>query len=236
MLAHSKKGPSMLYRLATSVLRPIVRYVYRPEVSGIKNVPLHGGAIIAGNHVAYLDAVFLAVNLPRKITFIGKSEFFSGKGVLGKIMRYALTSIGTVPVDRRGGSYAQAALEAGAGIVNDGKLLGIYPEGTRSPDGRLYRGKTGVARIALTTGAPIVPVAVVNAYAAQPPGRLIPRRHPRVKLIVGEPMTFSERLDGSAADRERLRRVTDAVMAQIAQMSGQETVAEYAHEAGRKLF
>ena len=156
---------------------PLLHLVYRPWVRGAENVPEEGAAILASNHLAVIDSFFLPLVLDRELVFIGKQEYFTGPGVKGRLTAGFMRGVGTIPVDRGGGKASEAALRTGLRRLADGDLFGIYPEGTRSPDGRLYRGKTGIARLALESGAPVIPVAMVGTDEAQPPGPPDPEGH-----------------------------------------------------------
>ena len=205
---------------------PLLHLVYRPWVRGAENVPEEGAAILASNHLAVIDSFILPLVLDRKVQFLGKSDYFTGKGVKGRLTAGFMRGVGTIPVDRAGGKASEAALETGLRVLREGDLFGIYPEGTRSPDGRLYRGKTGVARLALESGAPVVPVAMVGTNIAQPIGKVIPKPM-RIGVVVGEPLDFS-RYRGMENDRFILRSVTDEIMYALMSLSGQEYVDVYA--------
>ncbi|PPK95280.1 1-acyl-sn-glycerol-3-phosphate acyltransferase [Kineococcus xinjiangensis] len=216
----------MLYWLIKLLLaEPVLKSVYRPWVRGLENVPDSGPAILASNHPSYVDPVFLPVVLRRRITFIAKSELFTGSGLKGRLAARFFHGIGQLPVDRSGGR-AGAALESGARLLAEGELFGIYPEGTRSPDGRLYRGRTGVARLALETKVPVIPVAMIGTDSVLPVGGKLPRIR-RVGVVIGQPLDFS-RYEGMEDDRFILRSVTDEVMYEIMKLSGQEYVDVYA--------
>lgn len=205
---------------------PLVHLIWRPWIRGAQNVPAEGGAIMASNHMAVFDSVFLPVMIDREIVFIGKQEYFTGSGLKGRLTAGFMRGVGTIPVDRGGGKASEAALRTGLRRLEDGGLFGIYPEGTRSPDGRLYRGKTGIARLALESGAPVIPVAMIGTGEAQPIGRRIPKVM-RVGVVIGEPLDFS-RYKGMENDRFILRSVTDEIMYAIMSLSGQEYVDVYA--------
>jgi 1-acyl-sn-glycerol-3-phosphate acyltransferase len=205
---------------------PLLRLVYRPWVRGVENVPADGPAILASNHLAVIDSFFLPLVLPREIVFIGKSEYFQGVGLKGRVTAGFMRGVGTIPVDRGGGKASEAALRTGLRRLQEGGLFGIYPEGTRSPDGRLYRGKTGVARLAIESGAPVIPVAMVGTNIAQPIGQRIPKVM-RIGVVIGEPMDFS-RYKGMESDRFILLSVTDEIMYALMSLSGQEYVDVYA--------
>ncbi|HEY8472483.1 MAG TPA: lysophospholipid acyltransferase family protein [Natronosporangium sp.] len=220
----------MLYWLLKYVLLgPWLWLIYRPIVEGREYVPAKGPAIIASNHLSVADSFFMPLVIKRrKVTFVAKAEYFNGRGLKGWLMRMFFIGNGQIPVDRTGGRAAQAALETQLRVLRQGQLAGIYPEGTRSPDGRLYRGKTGVARLALVSGAPVIPVAMLNADELQPPGKILPRlKRPRIRF--GPPMDFS-RYAGMAGDRFVERAVTDEIMYQLMLLSGREYVDMYAQK------
>lgn len=217
----------MFYWLMKRVFAgPVLRLFFRPWARGTENVPRKGGAILASNHLAVIDSFVLPLVLDREIVFIGKSEYFTGSGLKGRLTAGFFRGVGTIPVDRSGGKASEAALRTGLGRLESGGLFGIYPEGTRSPDGRLYRGKTGVARLALEAGVPVIPVAMINTDVAQPLGRVLPRPV-RVGIVFGEPLDFS-RYAGMEEDRFILRSVTDEIMYALMSLSGQEYVDLYA--------
>ncbi|MFB9377703.1 lysophospholipid acyltransferase family protein [Kineococcus gynurae] len=221
----------MLYWLIKLLVAdPALKLVLRPWVRGLDHVPARGPAILASNHLSIIDAVVLPVVVPRRITFIAKAEFFTGRGVKGRFSAMFFRGIGQLPVDRTGGRAAEAALAGALAVLEDGELFGIYPEGTRSPDGRLYRGRTGVARIALRSGVPVLPVAMVGTEKVIPKHRVLPRIR-RVGVVVGAPLDFSDR-SAQADDETVVRAVTEEVMAAIRSLSGQEYVDEYAARAG----
>lgn len=224
----------MLYWLLKYLLLgPLLRVVFRPSVEGGEYVPDDGPAILASNHLSFSDSIFLPLIVRRKVVFIAKSEYFTGRGVKGWLTKMFFAGTGNVPVDRSGGRAAQGALDTGLRILRDGRLFGIYPEGTRSPDGRLYRGKTGVARLALESGAPVIPVVMLNGDEIQPPGKLLPKIK-RVRVRFGKPMTF-DRYAGMAGDRLIERAVTDEVMYELMVLSGREYVDMYAQKLKRRL-
>ena len=217
----------MFYWLMKRVLGgPLLRGMFRPWVRGIEHVPAEGGAILASNHLAVIDSFVLPLVLDREIVFIGKSEYFTGIGIKGRLQAGFFRGVGTIPVDRSGGKASEAALNTGLKRLREGGLFGIYPEGTRSPDGRLHRGKTGVARLALESGVPVVPVAMINTEVAQPLGKVLPRPV-RIGIVFGEPLDFS-RYQGMQEDRFILRSVTDEIMYSLMRLSGQEYVDVYA--------
>src|SRR3954470_21656032 len=181
----------MLYWLLKYVLLgPWLRLIFRPQVEGREYVPDNGAAIIASNHLSFSDSIFMPLMVKRKVTFVAKQEYFTGKGLKGFLIRMFFVGAGTIPVDRSGGRAAQAAIDTGLRVLGEGRLFGIYPEGTRSPDGRLYRGKTGVARLALESGAPVIPVVMLNSDEIQAPGKIVPKIK-RARIRFGAPMDFS---------------------------------------------
>ena len=190
--------------------------------------------IIASNHLSFSDHFFGPLPLPRKVTFLAKSEYFTGHGAKGLISKAFIGGVGGIPMDRSGGKASERALSTGLRVLAHGKLLGIYPEGTRSPDGRLYRGKTGVARLALESGAPVVPCAMLGTFELMPSGKLLPRLRFRPGVRFGKPLDFS-RYAGLEADRLVLRAVTDEIMYAIMALSGQEYVDEDAQHAKAEL-
>ncbi len=223
----------MFYWVMRTLAAPVLRVFFRPWVRGIENVPAEGAAILASNHLAVIDSFVLPILLSRKIRFIGKNEYFTGRGIKGRLKAGFFRGVGTIPVDRGGGKASEAALRTGMGVLEEGALFGIYPEGTRSPDGRLYRGKTGVARLALESGAPVIPVAMIGTEKAQPLGRVMPKPV-RVGVVVGEPLDFS-RYRGMEGDRFILRSVTDEIMYALMRLSGQEYVDMYAATAKARI-
>ena len=223
----------MFYWVMRALVGPLLRAWFRPWVRGAANVPSSGPAILASNHLAVIDSFVLPIVVPRKVRFIGKEEYFTGGGVTGRLKAGFFKGVGTIPVDRGGGKKSEAALRTGLSILEEGGLFGIYPEGTRSPDGRLYRGKTGVARLALESGAPVVPVAMIGTHLAQPLGSVVPRPR-RVGVVVGEPLDFS-RYRGMEHDRFILRAVTDEIMYALMSLSGQEYVDMYAATAKARI-
>jgi len=221
------RGGGLFYWLMKRVMvGPLLHLIFRPWVRGVEHVPADGGAILASNHLAVIDSFVLPLVLDREIVFIGKSEYFTGSGVKGRLKAGFFRGVGTIPVDRSGGKASEAALNTGLKRLQEGGLFGIYPEGTRSPDGRLYRGKTGVARLALESGSPVIPVAMVGTNVAQPIGQTIPKPI-RIGVVVGEPLDFS-RYKGMENDRFILRAVTDEIMYALMSLSGQEYVDVYA--------
>ncbi|MCB1263963.1 MAG: 1-acyl-sn-glycerol-3-phosphate acyltransferase [Mycobacterium sp.] len=205
---------------------PLLSVLGRPKVEGLEHVPQSGPAILASNHLAVADSFFLPLVVRRRITFLAKAEYFSGKGIKGRLTKWFYTVAGQVPIDRTNADSAQAALETAQRILGDGKLLGMYPEGTRSPDGRLYKGKSGLARVALESGVPVIPVAMIGTDVVNPPGSKM-WRFGRVTVRFGKPMDFS-RFEGMAGNRFIERAVIDEVMYELMELSGQEYVDIYA--------
>ncbi|MEC4018954.1 lysophospholipid acyltransferase family protein [Streptomyces sp. H27-D2] len=212
-----------------------LKLAFRPWVEGLENIPDEGPAILASNHLSFSDSFFLPAVLTRKITFIAKAEYFTSPGVKGKLTAAFFKGVGQLPVDRSGGRGAgEAAIASAVQVLDRGELFGIYPEGTRSPDGRLYRGKPGgLARVALATGAPVIPVAMIDTEKVQPPGKIVPKMI-RPGIRIGKPLDFS-RYYGMEGDRFILRSVTDEVMYKIMELSGQEYVDIYATAAKRQI-
>jgi 1-acyl-sn-glycerol-3-phosphate acyltransferase len=215
------------------LLGPLLRLVFRPWVEGRENVPERGAAILASNHLSFSDSIFLPLVVPRRVTFLAKSDYFTGRGLKGRLTAGFFKGIGQIPVDRSGGRASEAALRAAMRILGGGNLLGIYPEGTRSPDGRLYRGKTGVARMALDAKVPVIPVAMIDTDKLQPPGQAIPNIR-RVGVRIGRPLDFS-RYQGMQSDRFVLRSMTDEIMYELMLLSGQEYVDMYATKAKAEI-
>jgi len=219
--------------LKTVVLGPVLRLLFRPWVTGLEHVPERGGAILASNHLSFSDSIFLPLVLDRRVTFLAKSDYFTGRGAKGRATALFFRLADQLPVDRTGGRASEAALRTGLRVLRRGGLLGIYPEGTRSPDGRLYRGKTGVARMALEGGVPVLPVAMVDTAKAQPIGRKVPNIV-RVGVRIGAPLDFS-RYEGMEEDRFVLRAITDEIMYELMQLSGQEYVDVYAADMKERI-
>lgn len=212
--------------LKTVVLGPVLRLLFRPWVEGEENIPEDGAAIFASNHLSFSDSIFLPLLVPRRMTFLAKADYFTGVGLKGRLTAAFFKGVGQLPIDRSGGRASEAALSSGLKVLRRGELLGLYPEGTRSPDGRLYKGRTGVARMALEAGVPVIPVAMINTDKAQPTGTKIPKLV-RVGVKIGEPLDFS-RYEGMEGDRFVLRSVTDEIMYALMELSGQEYVDMYA--------
>ena len=221
------------YQALKATGSPILKAAYKPWIRGKENIPTSGPAILASNHNAVWDSVFLPMMLDREVVFMGKADYFTGTGAKGWVTKEFMRAVGTIPVDRSGGRASEGALKAGLDRLASGELFGIYPEGTRSPDGRLYRGKTGVARLALLSGAPVIPVAMIGTHAAQPIGQKIPSRT-NIGMVIGEPLDFS-RYKGLHKDRFDLRAITDEIMYNLMLLSGQEYVDLYAADVKAKL-
>lgn len=211
------------------VLGPLMKLWCRPKVEGRHHVPESGAAILVSNHLAVADSFFMPLRMPRRVTFLAKREYFTGKGLKGRLKKYFFSGIGQVPIDRSSGAAAQAALDTGIRLLREGKLLGVYPEGTRSPDGRLYKGKTGVARMALEADVPVIPIAMIGTDRVNPVGSTVWRPR-KVRIRVGEPLDFS-RYEGLAGDRFVERSITDEIMYALMELSGQEYVDVYAAKA-----
>ncbi|MFG1918816.1 lysophospholipid acyltransferase family protein [Micromonospora sp. NPDC048898] len=215
----------LLYTIGKLAVGPTLRLAFRPTVEGLENVPATGGAIFAGNHLSVADELFLGTVVPRHLAFWAKSEYFTGTGVKGAISKFVLTGLGAIPVERGGGRAALSAFDAAIPVLKNGDLVVVYPEGTRSPDGRLYRGRTGTVRLATTTGVPIIPVGMIGTDKAQPIGARVPR--PGVAKIIirfGKPIDLA----GRPTDRTSLRQMTDEMMSEIQKLTGQEYVPRYA--------
>jgi 1-acyl-sn-glycerol-3-phosphate acyltransferase len=217
----------MFYWVVKAVLAPILRILFRPWAEGTDNVPRTGPAILASNHLSFSDHFFAPLPLPRKVVFLAKSEYFTGRGIKGLFSRAFFSGVGQIPVDRAGGEASERALATGLRVLANGQLLGIYPEGTRTPDGRLFRGKTGVARLALEARVPVIPCAMIGGFEFQPPGKITPRFKVRPGVRFGKALDFS-RYYGMETDRIVLRAITDEVIYEIMKLSGQEYVDEYA--------
>ena len=215
----------MLYTVVNTVVPPLAKAIWRPTVEGIENVPLSGPVIVASNHLSFADSLVIPIVAPRQVVFLAKADYFTGTGVKGALIRGWFKGIGMIPVDRDDTKAAIASLETALEVLGRGEAFGIYPEGTRSRDGRLYRGRTGVAHLALTSGAPVVPVGLVGTENIQPVGSTLPRLA-KVTVRFGAPLRFEGRYDDVPAGRAR-REVTDEVMAAIQALSGQEEAGAY---------
>jgi 1-acyl-sn-glycerol-3-phosphate acyltransferase len=208
---------------------PLLKAVFRPEANGAENVPAEGPAILACNHLSYTDWLFMPLVIPRRVTFVAKAEYFEGRGLKGWMQRSFFGGTGQVPIDRSGGRASEGALRTGLRILGKGDLFGIFPEGTRSHDGRLYRGRTGIARLALEAKVPVIPIAVLRTDEVAPPGKIFGKLV-RPVIRFGEPLDFS-RYEGMESDRYILRAITDEIMYEIMRLSGQEYVDIYATRA-----
>ncbi|MFC8450179.1 lysophospholipid acyltransferase family protein [Kitasatospora sp. NPDC057223] len=226
----------MFYRLMKMIVAPLLRIFFRPWMEGAENIPEEGAAIIASNHLSFSDSFFLPALMKRRVTFIAKAEYFNTPGLKGKLTAAFFKGVGQLPVDRSGVRGAgEAAIRSAVAVIDRGELFGVYPEGTRSPDGKLYRGKVGgLARVALATGAPVIPVAMIDTEKVQPPGQVVPNFGIRPGIRIGRPLDFS-RYHGMENDRFILRSVTDEVMYEIMRLSGQEYVDIYATAAKRQI-
>jgi 1-acyl-sn-glycerol-3-phosphate acyltransferase len=214
------------YVLKYVLLGPLLRLAFRPRIEGLEHIPSSGAAIIAGNHLSFSDHFLMPAILKRRITFLAKAEYFTGPGIRGRLIAFFFRSAGQIPVDRSGKDAGQAAIREGLGVLSKDELLGIYPEGTRSHDGRLYKGKVGVAVMALKAQAPVIPCAMIGTFEAQPPGRKLPRIRP-VSIRFGKPLDFS-RYAGMENEKAILRAITDEIMYAILTLSEQEYVDRYA--------
>ena len=214
------------FLLKNIFLGPLLKVLFRPWVRGSEKIPSDGAAILASNHLSFSDSIFLPLMLRRPVVFLAKSEYFTGKGIKGTLSRWFFKGTGQLPIDRSGGKASEAALNTGLGVLGQSQLLGIYPEGTRSPDGRLFRGRTGIARMVLEAKVPVFPVAMIDTEKVQPIGRRFPRIR-RIGVVVGEPLDFS-RFAGMEGDRLVLRAVTDEITYELMKLSGQEYIDVYA--------
>jgi len=219
--------------LKNFVLGPILSILFRPWVRGAENIPKQGAAILASNHLSFVDSIFLPLKVRRPVTFLAKSDYFTGKGVKGALIRWFFKSTGQLPIDRSGGKASEDSLNTGLGVLERGLLLGIYPEGTRSPTAKLYRGRTGIARMALEAKVPVVPVAMIDTEKVQPIGSKYPKIH-RVGVVIGEPLDFS-RFAGMEGERAVLRAVADQIIYSIHRLSNQEYEDVYASTVRNRL-
>ncbi len=219
----------MLYQVLHRVVPPLAKAVWRPDVRGLEHVPATGGVILASNHLSFVDSVVIPVLVPRKVVFLAKSDYFEGPGVKGALTRAWFEGLGMLPVDRDDTKAALASLDVALEVLGRGEAFGIYPEGTRSRDGRLYRGRTGVAHLALTAGVPVVPVGLIGTERIQPVGSTMPRRVP-VSVAFGEPITVAGRFVDMPLGKAR-RVLTDEIMTAIQALSGQEEAGIYNERA-----
>jgi 1-acyl-sn-glycerol-3-phosphate acyltransferase len=223
----------MYWLMKNVLLGPLLRALFRPKAEGADNIPPTGGVVLASNHLAVADSFFLPLVVARRVTFLAKREYFTGTGLKGRLKRWFFSGVGQVPIDRSSGAAAQAALDTGVRLLTEGSMLGIYPEGTRSPDGRLYKGKTGLARMVLQSRVPVVPVAMVGTDKVNPIGSKMWRLRP-IRIKIGQPLDFS-RYDGLAGDRFVERSITDEIMYALMELSGQEYVDVYAAKVKEDL-
>ena len=224
----------MIYWVLKKIfLGPVLKVLFRPWTKGLDNLPVDGPAVLASNHLSFSDSIFMPLMVPRPVVFLAKSDYFTGRGIKGRLTAAFFKLTNQLPMDRSGGAASANSLDTGVQVLKDGGLLGIYPEGTRSPDGRLYRGKVGVAKLILTANVPVIPVAMIGTDKVQPIGRRIPTIR-RLGVIFGEPMDFS-RYQGMADDRFVQRSVTDEIMYELMRLSGQEYVDSYATTVKDKL-
>lgn len=208
------------------VIGPVVKAIFRPWIVGRSNVPKNGAAILASNHLSVSDSVFLPLLIDRPMSFLAKSDYFTGRGIKGWATKFFMKATGQIPIDRSGGKASEASLNTGLQVLGRGDLLGIYPEGTRSPDGKLYRGRTGLARMVLEAKVPVIPIVMVDTDTAMPIGQSVPRVV-RVGIVIGEPLDFS-RYAGMENDRYILRSVTDEIMVALQRLGQQEYDDVYA--------
>jgi 1-acyl-sn-glycerol-3-phosphate acyltransferase len=224
----------VFYWVTKYTLGIALKVAFRPWSRGRQNMPRRGPVLLVSNHLSFADHFFGPLPLPRKVVFLAKAEYFTGKGLKGLVSRAFFSGVGQIPIDRTGGEASERALRSGLRVLAAGNVLGIYPEGTRSPDGRLYRGRTGVARLALESRAPVVPCAMISTFEFLPPGSFRPQLRIRPGVIFGSPLEFS-RYYGKESDRAVLRAVTDEIIQEIQKLSGQEYVDMYAKRAKDQL-
>jgi 1-acyl-sn-glycerol-3-phosphate acyltransferase len=220
------------YQLSRVVMGPVLHMLGRPRVTGLEYIPASGPAILASNHLSFIDSMYLPLVISRPVVFPAKAEYFAAKGPLGRVWAAYLRSTNQLEIDRSDANSAQATLEAAAGILRRGDLFGFYPEGTRSPDGRLYRGRAGLGWLAMNTGAPVIPVAMIGTRKMLPPGAPLPRPT-KITIKIGKPLEFGH-LAGDPPGKAR-RTIADDVMRAIADLSGQEYVHEYASDVKAKM-
>ena len=223
----------MFYWLMKNVIAgPLLKGIFRPWVTGADNIPAEGGVILASNHLSFVDSVFLPISIDREMVFLAKSEYFTTKGIKGWATKWFMKGTGMLPIDRSGGKASEASLNTGLRVLAEGRVLGIYPEGTRSPDAKLYRGRTGIARMVLEAGVPVIPVAMIDTEQIMPIGSKWPKLR-RPGIIIGKPLDFS-RFQGMEGDRFILRAVTDEIIYELAGLSGQEYDDVYASSVREK--
>ncbi len=223
----------MLYWFFVKLLGPLARSRFTPTATGTENVPAEGGAIIAANHLSVIDDGIIPITCPRMVHFMGKSEYFTGKGIKGAFKKWWFTSVGVFPVDRSGGGKAASAMATARKVIEDGHLFGIHPEGTRSPDGRLYKGRTGAARLALETGCPIIPVGLIGTDKVQKQGQVIPDKG-HVEANYGKPI-IPQIPESGEITHDDIRALADQIMVEIQKLSGQEYVDMYAQDRKKEI-
>ncbi len=211
---------------------PLLKGIFRPWVIGLQNIPAHGAVILASNHLSFIDSIFLPLVVDRHVSFLAKSDYFTRRGFKGWATKWFMIATGQIPIDRSGGKASEDSLNTGLAVLARGEILGIYPEGTRSPDGKLYRGRTGVARMILEGQVPVVPVAMIDTEKIMPIGTRLPKLG-RIGIIIGEPLDFS-RFEGMEGDRFILRSVTDEIMYSLHRLSEQEYMDVYASSVKEK--
>ncbi len=221
------------FLLKNFVLGPILNILFRPWVRGAEHVPKRGAAILASNHLSFVDSIFLPLKLRRQVTFLAKSDYFTGKGFKGALIRWFFKATGQLSIDRTGGKASEDSLNTGLGVLERELLLGIYPEGTRSPDATLYRGRTGIARMALESKVPVIPVAMIDTEKVMPIGQKYPNIQ-RIGVVIGEPLDFS-RFAGMEGERAVLRAVTDQIVYRIMRLSNQRYQDVYASTVRNRL-
>jgi len=222
----------VFYTFMSRVVAPILRLLFRPRVEGLENVPHYGPLIVASNHLSFIDSFIIPLVIPRPVTYIAKADYFTGRGLKGRFVRWFLTTLGHIPVRRGAQRAAMGALEQGLQVLENSGAFAIYPEGTRSPDGRLYRGRTGVGWLVLASGARVLPVGVIGTEKIQPLGASVPRIFgPRPTVRIGQPMDFSQYRDLPPARARRV--ITDEIVATIQKLSGQEYTGTYNERADK---
>jgi 1-acyl-sn-glycerol-3-phosphate acyltransferase len=226
MVVRRKESTVFYWIMKNIVVGPILLAIFRPWVVGLQHVPKEGPDILASNHLSFIDSIFLPLVVDRPVVFLAKSEYFTGKGLKGWATKMFFQATGQLPIDRSGGKASEASLNTGLRVLREGRVLGIYPEGTRSPDGKLYRGRTGVARMVLEAGVPVVPVAMIGTEEVMPIGTRIPKVR-RIGIVFGAPLDFS-RFEGMEGDRFVLRSVTDELVYDLRELSDQQYVDVYA--------
>jgi 1-acyl-sn-glycerol-3-phosphate acyltransferase len=226
MVVRRKESTVFYWIMKNIVVGPILLAIFRPWVVGLQHVPKEGPVILASNHLSFIDSIFLPLVVDRPVVFLAKSEYFTGKGLKGWATKMFFQATGQLPIDRSGGKASEASLNTGLRVLREGRVLGIYPEGTRSPDGKLYRGRTGVARMVLEAGVPVVPVAMIGTEEVMPIGTRIPKVR-RIGIVFGAPLDFS-RFEGMEGDRFVLRSVTDELVYDLRELSDQQYVDVYA--------